>query len=67
LQVRELVGGDAWGSWRPLFSSIEGFTHEPGFVYDLIAARRRVANPAADGSAYAYRLLRIVSKVAPPA
>lgn len=67
LEVRELVGGDAWGAWTPFFESIDGFEYEPGFVYDLRVARRSIRNPPADGSSYAYRLLAIVSKVAPPA
>lgn len=62
LSVRELVGGDASGSWQHLFESIEGFSHEPGFLYDLQVARRTIRNPPADGSSVAYRLIRIVSK-----
>jgi Domain of unknown function (DUF4377) len=67
LQVRELVGGDAWGAWQPFFDAIEGFVYERGFIYDLAVARREIRNPPADGSSYAYRLLTILSKVAPPA
>jgi hypothetical protein len=62
LSVRELVGGDAWGGWQPLFESIEGFSHETGYLYDLHVARRTIRNPPADGSSVAYRLIRIVSR-----
>lgn len=64
LQVRELVGGDAWGAWQPFFDGIEGFVHEPGFICDLSVARREISNPPADASSYAYRLLTVLSKVA---
>jgi len=67
LSIRQLVGGDAWGGWQPFFGSIEGFTHEPGFVYDLLAARRVLRDPPADGSAYTYRLIELLSKTSPSA
>lgn len=62
LSVRELAGDDTWSGWRPFFESIEGFSHEPGYLYDLHLARRPISNPPADGSSVAYRLIRIVSK-----
>ena len=62
LSVRELVGGDAWGSWQPHFDGIEGFAHEPGFNYEIMVARRHIANPPADGSSIADRLLLVLQK-----
>ena len=63
LQARELVGGDAWTAWGIFYFSIDGFEHEPGFVYDLRVARREVRNPPADGSSIAYRLVELISTV----
>lgn len=63
LYVRELVGGDAWTSWGAFYAPIDGFAHEPGFVYDLIVGRREIRNPPADGSSVSYRLISIVSMV----
>lgn len=62
MSVRELVGGDAWGNWQPFYDSIDGFVHEPGFMYDLLVAKRTIRNPPADGSSIAYRLIRILSR-----
>lgn len=57
--VRESPGED----WRYFYGSIEGFEFEPGFFYELRVRRYRVGNPPADGSAFRYILLRIVSKI----
>ena len=50
--------------WTYFYDIIEGFTHEEGFRYQLSVDRQRVARPLADGSAYRYRLLRVISKEA---
>jgi hypothetical protein len=65
LSVRELAGGDAWGGWQPFFDWIDGFVHEPGFMYDLLVAKRTIRNPPADGSSVEFRLIRILSKTPP--
>ena len=54
--------------WQFFYSEIEGFTHEPGFDYELRVREEKVANPPADGSSLRWTLLRVVSKqaVAPP-
>jgi hypothetical protein len=56
LQVRE--PGQA--EWRNFYGTIEGFTHVSGHRYVIEVARRRIADPPADGSSFAYRLLRIL-------
>ena len=66
LSVRELVGGDAWGSWGNFYDTIEGFSHEPGFHYDLLVGKRIIRNPPQDGSSVAFRLIRVVSRTAAP-
>jgi hypothetical protein len=58
LQVREAVDLP----WRFFYSEIEGFTHEPGFAYELRVREAPVPNPPADGSSLRWRLLEVVSK-----
>ena len=48
--------------WRTFYDPIEGFQHEEGVRYTLEVGRRSVPNPPADGSAYAYRLLRVIER-----
>ncbi len=48
--------------WRIFYDPIDGFQHEEGFQYTLEVGRRAVPNPPADGSAYAYRLIRILAR-----
>ena len=53
--------------WTNLHDEIVGFTHEPGFLYDLLVKEETVANPPADASSIRRTLIRIVSKTpAPP-
>lgn len=56
LRVREPPESE----WRNFYDSIEGFTHETGHRYLIEVARRRVANPPADGSSFEYRLLEVL-------
>lgn len=62
-----LVRESPQGEWSYFYSSIEGFTHEPGYSFTLRVLRRRIANPPADGSSLAYRLLEILSREPAPA
>ncbi len=48
--------------WRTFYDPIDGFQHEPGFRYTLEVGRREVLDPPADGSAYTYRLIRIIAR-----
>ncbi len=48
--------------WQIFYDPIEGFEHEEGTRYTLEVGRRKVKDPPADGSSYAYRLIRIVSQ-----
>jgi hypothetical protein len=45
--------------WSLHYDRIEGFTYEPGFVYELRVERRDVAKPAADAPSSRYRLLEV--------
>lgn len=55
------VRGPGEEEWRIFYHTIDGFEHEEGFQYRLRVARREVPNPPADGSAYAYRLIEVLS------
>lgn len=64
LRVRE----SPTAAWINFHGGIEGFTHEPGYRYELLVSRRWIRNPPADGSSAEYRLIRIVSREpVPPA
>lgn len=54
------MNGDS--TWTNFFDRIEGFTHETGFRYRIVVARTAVPRPPADGSAYRYRLVRLLSR-----
>lgn len=62
--VREclLVRRPDEAEWGLFYDAIEGFEHEPGYRYRIEVERRIVPDPPADGSSYAYRLLRMVSR-----
>lgn len=58
MQVRSNESED----WTWFYDSIEGFTHEPGYRYELRVEVTEVENPPADGSSKRYRLIEVVSK-----
>jgi hypothetical protein len=60
LQVREA----AHEEWRLFYDHIEGFTFEEGFRYSLRVSRTRISDPVADGSAFRYRLVDVLSREA---
>lgn len=62
LQTRER--SDA--PWELFYDPIAGFTYEPNYEYVLRVTRRDVPNPPADGSAFEYRLVAVLSKIAVP-
>ena len=63
LQVRET----STAPWTNLHDEIVGFTHEPGFLYELLIKEETVENPPADASSIRRTLIRILSKTqAPP-
>ena len=59
LQVREAADRP----WQYFYSEIEGFTHEPGYVYELRVLEQTVPNPPADGSSLRWRLVKVVSRM----
>jgi hypothetical protein len=48
--------------WQIFYDPIDGFQHEEGVQYTLEVGRREIPNPPADGSSYAYRLIRILAQ-----
>jgi heat shock protein HslJ len=60
LQVRE----DPTAEYTLFYNTIEGFTFEPGYEYELLVRVDPVANPPADGSSLAYTLVEVVSQTA---
>ncbi|RNA63840.1 DUF4377 domain-containing protein [Chryseobacterium nematophagum] len=58
LQVKE----NQSGNWMNFYSTIEGFTYEPGYEYILKVKTEKIANPPADASSIRYILVQQVSK-----
>jgi hypothetical protein len=61
LRVKE----SADGAWMLFYRTIEGFSYEPGYVYELRVEVTQVAKPPADSSSRRHRLVEIVSKRKP--
>ncbi|WP_312991819.1 DUF4377 domain-containing protein [Chryseobacterium flavum] len=58
MQVKE----NASDSWTNFYSTIEGFTYEPGYEYVLKVKTEKIENPPADASSIKYILTEQVSK-----
>lgn len=50
--------------WELFYDAIEGFEREPGVSYVLRVEVREVADPPADGSSLAYRLVEVLQRTA---
>jgi len=53
-------------NWEFLYSGIEGFEFENGYLYELSVRKKKVNNPPADGSSIRYILKEIISKTEVP-
>lgn len=51
------------GAWQNFFGPIAGFTFKKDRFYAIEVERTKVANPAADGSAYSHKLIRVIKEV----
>ncbi len=49
-------------SWLRFYDPIEGFEYQEGYWWTLDVERRPVPHPPADGSSFAYRLVRVISR-----
>lgn len=63
LQVKERMEDP----WLRFYDEIEGFAHEPGYLYEIVVYAHHVENPPADGSSVEWTLVKLVSKTAVPA
>jgi hypothetical protein len=61
-----LVRSEPGAEYGLFYDWIEGFDYEPGYRYRLRVAQTKVEDPPADGSSFAYRLLRVESKQPSP-
>ncbi len=59
VQEDEKIGSD---EWTFLYTYINGFNFEWGYVYDIVADKKKINNPPADGSSFSYELVEIKSK-----
>ncbi len=48
--------------WQLLYSRIEGFEHQAGYLYQLKIKKTQVENPPADGSSIRYQLIKLIGK-----
>ncbi|CAN5158717.1 hypothetical protein BH23BAC2_BH23BAC2_12250 [soil metagenome] len=63
VQEGNMIGTENW-EYFYYVDSIEGFSYEPGFIYNLRVRKTEIKNPMADGSSVRYELLKIISKEA---
>ncbi len=56
------VKTDPNGEWELFYDTIEGFTYEAGYAYELRVSKLTIQNPPADSAAVRYTLLEVVSK-----
>lgn len=61
VQEGDKIGTEDW-EYFYYIDSIEGFTYEPGFIYDLLVKKIPVDDPPMDGSSIKYELVKIISK-----
>ncbi len=60
LQVKE-AGQE---NWTYFYDQIDGFTYEPGYLYQLRVKKETISNPAADASSIKWTLVEEISKTA---
>lgn len=58
MQIRDSMEG----SWQNFFGPIEGFNFKKGRFYLIEVERTKRSNPAADGSAYSHKLIRVIKE-----
>ncbi|MFS4494820.1 DUF4377 domain-containing protein [Maribacter sp. 2308TA10-17] len=61
IQEGDTIGTDDW-EYFYFEDSIEGFSFESGFVYEITVRKTSIKNPPVDGSSIQYSLVRIISK-----
>lgn len=70
MKCLEVQKGENIGTneWKPLYTNIEGFSYEPGYLYTLSVKESKVPNAEvpADGSSIHYKLIKVVEKQQDP-
>lgn len=61
IQEGDKIGSNDW-QYFYFKDDIVGFSHEPGFIYDLSVKKFPVANPPQDASSIRYELIKVLSK-----
>ncbi len=61
IQEGDKIGTEDW-EYFYFENSIDGFTFEPDFIYEILVRKTRIEDPPADGSSIRYALVRILSK-----
>ncbi len=61
VQEEEKVGQEDWSYF---YGDIDGFTYEPGYVYDLAVEKTPVNDPPADASSIRYTVKKLIAKKA---
>lgn len=62
IQEGDKIGTEDW-EYFYFENSIDGFTFEPDFIYEILVRKKRIEDPPADGSSIRYSLVRIISKM----
>ena len=62
VQEGDKIGADDW-EYFYFENSIEGFTFESGFIYEIMVRKTTIENPPADGSNVSYSFVRLISKI----
>jgi hypothetical protein len=57
------IGTNNWGN---LYENINGFTYEPGYIYDLNVIVKTYPNPSGNGTSTAVELIKVNNKVKAP-
>lgn len=65
VQEGNMIGTEEWNAfyWS---DSIEGFSFEPNFIYELIVRRTPMEEVLIDGPSFTYELLKTISKTPAP-
>ncbi|MEZ4851121.1 MAG: DUF4377 domain-containing protein [Bacteroidia bacterium] len=58
--------GESKSDWEYFYDQIEGFSYEPGYIYELEVEKEEIPNPPQDGSSIKWVLKKIISKTQVP-
>lgn len=61
VQEGDIMGTEDW-EYFYYVDSIDGFTYESGYIYELLVKKTPIENPPMDGSSIRYELVKVISK-----